>query len=300
MRNYSLTLLRLFGASCLLGAACAPEEADHEQLTQHEWLDADTPDTGSHDSDSDPESEDAGTMALPGPRLDAGPRDAAVPSDAQTSMPPARAVGSDAGTSDAGTARPDASVPKDAGTTDAGTTKPDAGTTKPDAGSTDAGTTKPDAGTTDAGTKPDAGTTDAGTKPDAGTTDAGTKPDAGTTDAGTTKPPTTTFTKVYAIIWKHCAFCHVADHIGFQLGHLDMSSQDKAYQNLVNVSAAGIDCGGTGQVRVKPGDPTKSLIIHKLEGTADCGVRMPDNYPALSDTQIEVFRSWIRAGAKND
>lgn len=85
-----------------------------------------------------------------------------------------------------------------------------------------------------------------------------------------------------------------------QLGHLDMSNAQTAYANLVGKAADGIDCGGTGLVRVTPGLPAQSLIIRKLLGTAECGVQMPDGFPALSATEIDVFQKWISAGAKND
>ncbi len=164
----------------------------------------------------------------------------------------------------------------------------DAGAPTPDASALDAGTAEPDAGTVE----PDA----APPEPDAGTSE----PDASAPppDAGT--PSTTTFSQVYAIISEKCAFCHVTDHIGSSLGHLDMSTKAAAYRNLVGQPAQGIDCGGTGHVRVVAKSPEQSLIIHKLSGTADCGVQMPDNYPPLSRAQIEVFRRWIKAGAKND
>jgi hypothetical protein len=57
-----------------------------------------------------------------------------------------------------------------------------------------------------------------------------------------------------------------------------------------------------GAVRVIPGDPDNSYIIHKLQGSADIvGVRMPrGNGPYLTDGQILVIKRWIANGAPNN
>jgi hypothetical protein len=53
--------------------------------------------------------------------------------------------------------------------------------------------------------------------------------------------------------------------------------------------------------RVEPGDPDNSYIIHKLEGTAAVGMRMPANGPPyLTNAQIAVIRQWISDGAIDD
>jgi hypothetical protein len=295
-----LTLRKVVTLGCLLSGCTAPIGDGNEPLTNQGRMDGSAPYEPEDDAggaDAQDAEEDAQAAPAEDAAIDAGAPDgqleqpedsgAVMPpvtrSDAGAVLPDAGVDRPDAGLSDADTPMPDASTPKP----DAGTPKPDAGTPKPDAGTPkpDAGTPKPDAGTP----KPDAGTP----KPDAGTP----KPDAGTPDAGA---PSVKFKQVYAIIAERCAFCHVKDRIGFQLGHLDMSSAHAAHRNLVGETAAGIDCGGTGHVRVVAGKPEESLIIHKLEGTADCGVRMPDGLPPLSPEQIHLIRSWIRAGAKND
>jgi hypothetical protein len=53
--------------------------------------------------------------------------------------------------------------------------------------------------------------------------------------------------------------------------------------------------------RVEPGDPDNSYIIHKLEGTAAVGLRMPASGPPyLTAAQIAVIRQWISDGAVDD
>lgn len=53
-------------------------------------------------------------------------------------------------------------------------------------------------------------------------------------------------------------------------------------------------------LRVAPGDPGNSYLIHKLEGSASMGARMPLNAPALEQASINVIRQWITDGAIDD
>ncbi len=60
--------------------------------------------------------------------------------------------------------------------------------------------------------------------------------------------------------------------------------------------------GKVGAIRVIPGDPENSYLIHKLEGRPGIvGVRMPlIGPPYLTDGQILVIKRWIELGARND
>jgi hypothetical protein len=53
-------------------------------------------------------------------------------------------------------------------------------------------------------------------------------------------------------------------------------------------------------LRVAPGDPDRSYVIQKLEGTASSGQQMPLNAPALPRATIDVIRQWISDGAIDD
>ena len=54
-------------------------------------------------------------------------------------------------------------------------------------------------------------------------------------------------------------------------------------------------------MRVKPNDPDNSYLIHKVEGTAGItGGRMPLGGTALSQSTIDLIRSWISGGALNN
>ena len=57
-----------------------------------------------------------------------------------------------------------------------------------------------------------------------------------------------------------------------------------------------------GAVRVIPGDPENSYLVHKLEGQRGIvGERMPrGNGPFLTEGQMLVIKRWIALGAPND
>ena len=92
-----------------------------------------------------------------------------------------------------------------------------------------------------------------------------------------------------------CTQCHNA--IGRLFNGLDLSPQ-VSYANLVGIASR----GKVGAVRVIPGDPENSYLIHKLEGRPGIvGVRMPlVGPPYLTDGQILVIKRWIELGARND
>ena len=92
-----------------------------------------------------------------------------------------------------------------------------------------------------------------------------------------------------------CTQCHNA--MGRLFNGLDLSPQ-VSYANLVGVASR----GKVGAIRVVPGDPENSYLIHKLEGRPGIvGVRMPQiGPPYLTDGQILVIKRWIELGARND
>lgn len=96
-----------------------------------------------------------------------------------------------------------------------------------------------------------------------------------------------TFSQVQSIFDSRCVTCHGVS------GGLTLSS-DVSYDNLVNVPSGEIPS----VVYVKPGDPDNSYLVWKLEGRAGIsGGRMPLGGPYLIDTQIQLVRDWIAAGA---
>ena len=88
-----------------------------------------------------------------------------------------------------------------------------------------------------------------------------------------------------------CTLCHggVVPDAGLNL------QQGMSFANLVNVPST-----QTNLLRVVPGDPEASYLIHKLEGRASIvGHRMPPP-PFLSNAEIALVRGWILAGAQDN
>ena len=72
---------------------------------------------------------------------------------------------------------------------------------------------------------------------------------------------------------------------------------DAAYGNIVNAPSR----GKPGTMRVVPGNPDASYIIHKIEGRSDIvGARMPTGGPYLTEGQTLIIKRWIERGAPND
>jgi hypothetical protein len=93
-----------------------------------------------------------------------------------------------------------------------------------------------------------------------------------------------------------CSSCHNAQGARFA-ANLNLAD-GSAHSQLVNVPST----GKPGAVRVVPGDPDNSYLIHKIEGAPGIvGQRMPrTNGPFLTPGQIEIIRAWIRQGAQNN
>jgi hypothetical protein len=89
-----------------------------------------------------------------------------------------------------------------------------------------------------------------------------------------------------------CINCHAPGRPAAFVMDLSTSA---AYASLVNVASR----LKPGAVRVIPGDPDNSYLVHKLEGRAGIvGERMPrTSGPFLTDGQMLVIRTWIANGA---
>jgi hypothetical protein len=87
-----------------------------------------------------------------------------------------------------------------------------------------------------------------------------------------------------------CATCHsgAAAPLGLRL------DADASYAMLVNAPSV----EAPSLKRVTPGNPDASYLIHKVEGTAAAGGRMPLGGPALPAETIAVIRQWIANGAQ--
>ncbi len=90
-----------------------------------------------------------------------------------------------------------------------------------------------------------------------------------------------------------CSVCHAG---GGAPEGLRLDAAD-SYNLLVGVPSTEVPS----LLRVKPGDPTDSYIIQKLQGHAAVGAQMPDGcpttQPCLSATTIGFIQQWITNGA---
>jgi hypothetical protein len=129
-------------------------------------------------------------------------------------------------------------------------------------------------------------------------------PGCGSSSPSTSGPPAT-FTQIYAEIFPlgtkgQCNYCHDRPANEISNGKLDMGhTQADAYTAIVGTTSASAKCGG-GRHVVIAGDSSASLFFLKLEAMPSCGDRMPQGGTPLTDAQLEMVRSWIAAGAKND
>lgn len=100
---------------------------------------------------------------------------------------------------------------------------------------------------------------------------------------------------ILPLLQQNCVSCHIT---GEELGGLGLAPS-LAYKQLVNTNSLQSDL-----LRVKPGAPDDSYLLHKLAGThldqGGTGTRMPQGFPPLSDAQVELISRWIAAGAPNN
>ena len=93
-----------------------------------------------------------------------------------------------------------------------------------------------------------------------------------------------------------CSACHTGPVSGMESdlpSGMDLSDVTASFNNLVNVASLEVPA----LLRVDPGDPDNSYLIHKLEGTQAVGAQMPDGGPFLPQETIDVIRDWIQQGA---
>jgi hypothetical protein len=104
---------------------------------------------------------------------------------------------------------------------------------------------------------------------------------------------TPTFSSIQReVLTPRCTVCHAGAAAPLGL-RLDESS---SYGLLVGVASR----ESAGTQRVAPGRPDDSYLVHKIEGRAAVGARMPLGGPYLDDATIAVIREWIARGAQNN
>jgi|SRR5688572_13411341 hypothetical protein len=123
--------------------------------------------------------------------------------------------------------------------------------------------------------------------------------------AGPTPNLTPTFSSIQREIFETtdssgrqaCTNCHFVAPGRLTPGGLNLTA-GSSYAALVNARSI----LRPGAIRVVPGDPENSYLIHKLEGRPGIfGVRMPATQgPFLTDGQLSIIKRWIENGAPND
>ena len=105
-----------------------------------------------------------------------------------------------------------------------------------------------------------------------------------------------TFSSIQSeILSPRCATCHTDVGRPAPMGLVLLDG--RAHGNLVGVGAR----GRAGLIRVVPGDPENSYLIHKLEGRPGIvGLQMPRVGAPLSEGQLTIIKRWIAEGAPND
>lgn len=93
---------------------------------------------------------------------------------------------------------------------------------------------------------------------------------------------------VQAVLGKNCTECHVPGKPGFEASGLDMTSYDSLMK------------GGKFGPLVKPGDAFTSALNMLVEGRANPAIRMPHGKEKLSAADIELLKTWVNQGAKNN
>lgn len=73
---------------------------------------------------------------------------------------------------------------------------------------------------------------------------------------------------------------------------------NKGSLNLETV--AGVLRGGDNGTAVVAGDADRSLLIRKISASPPFGSRMPVNGTAVKDRDVELLRTWILQGAKDN
>ena len=119
----------------------------------------------------------------------------------------------------------------------------------------------------------------------------GTGLDAGGRPLPPAPPPNDDFQEIQDTIFTaRCVGCHSGANAPQGL-RLDAGN---SFAMLVNAPSTEVP----GLMRVNPGNPDASYLVQKIQGNAAVGVRMPANGPPyLNQTQIDLVRGWIAAGA---
>ncbi len=103
---------------------------------------------------------------------------------------------------------------------------------------------------------------------------------------------------VQPIFTGNCTFsgCHAGSSPAQGMSLVD----GQAFSNVVNVAARELPSMN----RVTPNQPDNSYLVHKVQDThvdvGGSGSQMPLNRSPLSQSDIDLIRAWIQAGAQSN
>jgi hypothetical protein len=138
----------------------------------------------------------------------------------------------------------------------------------------------------------------------AGSTTSAAGAGSGSAGAAASSDPATTWSEIFDMMFPmatnaRCIACHANPANDVGNGNLHMGSdKDSAYAALVGPSSSSSRC--MQRPLVVPGQPEMSLLFIKVSESPPCGSRMPIGGTPFNAAQLEMIRSWIAAGAKND
>jgi hypothetical protein len=104
-------------------------------------------------------------------------------------------------------------------------------------------------------------------------------------------PPVSAFRTIQETVFTpFCVTCHAGASapLGLRL------EEGVAYAALVNAPSSQVPS----RLRVQPGSPDSSYLVHKIEGRSAAGVRMPLGGAPLPQASIDLIRQWIQDGAQ--
>lgn len=114
-----------------------------------------------------------------------------------------------------------------------------------------------------------------------------------------------TWTTIQSVFATSCAGSGCHDTAGNPDGNgggnlKGIENKATAYAEMTTENITCTPSALAGKKRVVPGDPEQSLLMKKLDGTHDCGERMPLVGPILAEGFRDGVRLWIMEGAPNN
>jgi len=118
-----------------------------------------------------------------------------------------------------------------------------------------------------------------------------------TSVADTTQPATVSFqADIVPLFYTENYHCGDSGCHGAPLISSDYSVS--AYEDLFH---RGLEAKHKGLCTIRPGSPDESYLVWKIEARPEIeGARMPNTFPAMDPADIQLVRTWIAEGARDN